>query len=63
MRRSDAGCPCRKPKPGMLLDLAQAHGLELARTLLVGDSESDRRCAEAAGVGAFMWAKDFFTSR
>lgn len=56
-------CPCRKPKPGMLYDLAQAHGLDLGRLLYVGDSEIDRRCATAAGVGSFCWAKDFFTTR
>lgn len=62
MHRADAGCPCRKPRPGMLLDLARAHGLDLARSLMVGDSENDRRCAEAAGLGHFVWAADFFAA-
>ena len=63
MHRADAGCPCRKPRPGMLHDLAKVHGLNLARALYVGDSESDRRCAAAAGLGTFLWAADFFTAR
>ena len=63
MHRADAGCPCRKPRPGMLHDLAQSHGQDLARALYVGDRESDRRCAAAAGVGTFHWAADFFTAR
>ena len=62
MHRAEAGCPCRKPRPGMLLDLARAHGLDLARCLMVGDSENDRRCAEAAEVGAFEWAVAFFAA-
>jgi D-glycero-D-manno-heptose 1,7-bisphosphate phosphatase len=61
MHLATADCPCRKPRPGMLLDLARAHGLDLARCLMVGDSENDRRCAEAAGVGAFEWAQTFFS--
>lgn len=55
-----AGCRCRKPQPGMVLDLAQQHGVDLARALLVGDSENDAQCARAAGVGAFVWAGAFF---
>lgn len=42
-------CRCRKPKPGMLLDLAASHGLNLAGSPFVGDSLRDLECAEAAG--------------
>ncbi len=38
------------------------HGIELARCLRVGDREADRRCAEAAGVGHFVWAEVFFSA-
>src|SRR4051812_29820475 len=34
-------CSCRKPKPGMLLEAAQRHGLDLARSFMVGDRWSD----------------------
>jgi histidinol-phosphate phosphatase family protein len=58
---SDAdGCNCRKPRPGMFLDLARAHGLDLGASLHVGDSVKDRDAAAAAGVGAYAWAWDFF---
>lgn len=60
MHRADAGCACRKPQPGLVLDLAASHGVDLARALLVGDTTSDEACARAAGVGAFTWAADFF---
>ena len=41
---------CRKPKPGMLLQAAQEHGLDLARSVLVGDRCSDIQAGAAAGV-------------
>ena len=41
-------CECRKPKPGMLLQLAQEHQLNLAGQPYVGDSLKDLRAAEAA---------------
>ena len=34
-------CDCRKPRPGMLLDLARRHGLDLSRSYMVGDSPRD----------------------
>ena len=42
----------RKPAPGMILQAAADHGLELAESVLVGDSERDIQAAQAAGVGA-----------
>lgn len=46
----DEGCPCRKPRPGMLLQAAKDLGLDLSASLLIGDSESDLAAAKAAGV-------------
>lgn len=37
----DRDCACRKPAPGMWQDLAQRHGLEAARTAMVGDKAED----------------------
>jgi len=54
------GCACRKPKPGMFLDLAQAHGIDLARSTHVGDADKDRVAAVTAGVGTFIPAREFF---
>jgi histidinol-phosphate phosphatase family protein len=45
----DEGCDCRKPKPGMLLAVAQEIGVDLRRSWMVGDSESDIRAGQAAG--------------
>lgn len=52
----------RKPNPGMILGLADKHFVDLKQSILVGDSESDRQCALAAGVSAFVWAHEFFGS-
>ena len=41
---------CRKPGPGMLLRAAAEHGLDLARSVMVGDRCTDMQAAAAAGV-------------
>ena len=48
----DNAHPDRKPNPGMLLSAAQRHGLDLARSWMVGDRESDVRTGQNAGVAA-----------
>ena len=54
------GCACRKPRPGLFLDLASAHGVELAASAHVGDADKDRAAAAAAGIPTFYWASEFF---
>ena len=54
------GCRCRKPRPGMFLELAGLHDVDLPASTHVGDSERDRDAASSAGVGIFTWARDFF---
>lgn len=46
----DDGCPCRKPNPGMVLEAAKRHGIDLGRSFLVGDKADDIECALRAGV-------------
>ena len=53
-------CDCRKPRPGMFLELARLHDVDLRASTHVGDSEKDRVAAAAAGIGTFVWARDFF---
>ncbi len=43
-------CPCRKPKPGLLLQAAREMGLDLARSFVVGDRWSDLKSADACGA-------------
>jgi len=40
----------RKPEPGMILDAAQALGLDLARSWMVGDRWRDIDCGKRAGL-------------
>jgi histidinol-phosphate phosphatase family protein len=46
----DAGCRCRKPAPGLVLDAAKALGVPPERCALVGDIGADIEAAAAAGA-------------
>ena len=52
-------CPNRKPAPGAILDALARFEARPQDCLFVGDQDSDRQAAEAAGV-PFAWARDFF---
>ena len=54
-RDGDRKCGCRKPKPGMILDLAGRHGVDLGASALIGDRPTDVEAAEAAGVAGFLF--------
>jgi D-glycero-D-manno-heptose 1,7-bisphosphate phosphatase len=43
------GCDCRKPRPGMLLRAAKAHGIDLRCSVMVGDRDRDIEAGRAAG--------------
>ncbi|MDG6103803.1 HAD-IIIA family hydrolase [Dactylosporangium aurantiacum] len=49
-----AGCRCRKPAPGMVLDAAAALGTTADRCVLIGDIGRDICAAEAAGATAVL---------
>jgi D-glycero-D-manno-heptose 1,7-bisphosphate phosphatase len=42
-------CDCRKPKPGMLVDVGRRYGIDLATVPVVGDTARDLIAAHAAG--------------
>ena len=46
----DANCECRKPKPGMLLEIAKRMNVQLDGVPMVGDSLRDLQAAAAAGA-------------
>jgi D-glycero-D-manno-heptose 1,7-bisphosphate phosphatase len=43
-------CACRKPAPGMVLEAAARHKIDLTRSFLIGDRWRDIDCGHAAGV-------------
>jgi len=43
-------CDCRKPKPGMILQLAQRYGIALSQSYMVGDKITDIQAGKAAGT-------------
>ncbi len=47
-------CDCRKPAPGLILQAAERHGIDLARSWMIGDRFSDMAAAKAAGVRAAL---------
>jgi D-glycero-D-manno-heptose 1,7-bisphosphate phosphatase len=49
----DEGCSCRKPRPGMLYQAQKDHGLDLSRSILIGDEDTDIQAGEAAGCLTF----------
>lgn len=51
-------CNCRKPSPFFLFTAAGAHGLDLARSWMVGDRDTDIECGKAAGVATIQVQPD-----
>ena len=47
---ADSACQCRKPKPGMLIEIARRFNVSLGNTSLVGDAQRDVEAAAAAGA-------------
>lgn len=49
--RPTDGCDCRKPAPGLLREACRRHGIDLAASVLIGDSAKDVQAARRAGCG------------
>ncbi|HVN41670.1 MAG TPA: HAD-IIIA family hydrolase [Steroidobacteraceae bacterium] len=50
----EAGCPCRKPAPGLIEEAIAAAQVPACETLVVGDDGRDLQAADAAGVPAAL---------
>lgn len=46
----EANCICRKPKPGLLFQIAQQFAIDLSQTPMVGDNISDIKAARMANA-------------
>ena len=47
-------CSCRKPKPGMILEAAKKHFIDLRKSYVVGDGQRDIEAGRAAGCKTFL---------
>ncbi|MBI2824266.1 MAG: HAD family hydrolase [Planctomycetia bacterium] len=47
-------CECRKPRPGMLLRVAEELGLDLARSYMIGDKLTDLEAGAHAGCRTIL---------
>ena len=50
----DDGCECRKPKPGLLLQIAKDLAFDLGDVLVIGDSLRDLEATAAAGANPVL---------
>jgi D-glycero-D-manno-heptose 1,7-bisphosphate phosphatase len=48
--KPDEGCACRKPAPGMLIEVGRRFNVALEDVYMVGDSRKDIEAAAAAGA-------------
>jgi len=53
--RSDEGCDCRKPKPGLLRQAAAELNIDLPRSIFIGDADTDVQAARLAGCQPIMF--------
>jgi D-glycero-D-manno-heptose 1,7-bisphosphate phosphatase len=51
-------CACRKPLPGLLLDLARSLDLDAAQSWMIGDTDADVLAAHRAGMRAGLLLDD-----
>jgi len=47
-------CCCRKPKPGMILDAAKEHKIDLSRSYMIGDRWRDIEAGKSAGCKTIL---------
>jgi len=51
-------CSCRKPQPGLLLQAAAEHDIDLEQSWMIGDSESDIEAGRSAGCRTIRICKN-----
>jgi len=48
------GCDCRKPRPGLLIQSAAKHGIDLSSSFMIGDRWRDVEAGRNAGCSAIL---------
>lgn len=54
-------CACRKPRPGMLLELAEAWQIDLSASYMIGDTWKDMEASRAAGCPGILLRRPYNT--
>jgi len=52
-------CFCRKPEPGMILELADEHNIELSTSYMIGDNWKDIVSGAASGCSTVLIKKPY----
>jgi histidinol-phosphate phosphatase family protein len=47
-------CGCRKPKIGMIIDVARKHNIDLSKSYIIGDTTIDIMTGKNAGLSAIL---------
>ncbi len=54
----EENCECRKPRPGMILEAAKKHSIDISSSFMVGDKQIDADAGKAAGCRTILIAED-----
>ncbi len=52
-------CTCRKPKPGMILNLIDKYNIEKNESILIGDSWKDIKAGQNAGIKTVLLSQNY----
>jgi D-glycero-D-manno-heptose 1,7-bisphosphate phosphatase len=52
-------CACRKPKPGLILELAGRHDIDLEHSWMIGDQDRDVQSGKSAGVATVLLQRSY----
>ena len=52
--QSSDGCFCRKPLPYFLNEAIKEYGIDITRSWMVGDQDTDIECGQAAGLSTIL---------
>lgn len=54
-----SGCPCRKPNSKLIVDLGKKYNIDLSKSYMVGDTDTDIIAGKKAGTkGVFLGKSD-----
>lgn len=56
-------CSCRKPEPGMILTAAQEYRIDLGKSVIIGDKNSDVEAGYNAGLGFKILMRSGYVSK